>query len=494
MSPTYRSPVQRAPRCVFAIVALLFVVTPSVWSWNVHSMLTRAALSGEQGMEARIAAEELEDFLKAEADALVKVLAEIEARAAKELPAYAELPPALVFNAQGQSLRDSFLRALRVNPRVPLGLYRQPAAGESASGRPTLTEDQYAIVGVDLAGGPIEALLPGELVTILDVVATGSDEPDFGLDVGLYIDNQGPLGRDYGFGEQPYGNPALSYGSQAPFHMAFPREDPIIALAASFSTKSQAAYREMQFSTLARFAFKSGHPFWGWRFAGWALHYSQDLGQPYHAKMIPGQNTLEMLVLNTLGSTEEKDGVLILLSNRHLVIESYAYEALKDPSNRSRQSFEAALAGTGPGETRTPAYRRSWLYDVVAEGSYRTGKKLDSLIVASFPAHYVNDPSFDYGLADESGAETWKPYGGTTGDAASARLDAALSERYRAIGAETRAFIAYMRNPDIEPGARHAPFDPRGALYVVALILIVAGLARLVYVAVRAGRRRRRQY
>jgi len=478
-------------RIVF-ITLLAAMATQSAWSWNAHSLLTRAALSGEPGMQATVQAEELVDFLMAERADLARVLADIEARARDEFAAYAERPAELAFDpaTTGDALRESFLRAIRVNPRVPLGLFRQPARAESPSGRPTLEPGQYSLIGAVLAGAPMEALLPGETVSALDVIATASDEPDYGLDVGLYADNDGPLGKAYGFGEQPFGNPALSYGSQAPFHMAFPNEDPIIALAAPFSAKSQAGYRDIQYSTLARFAFESGHPYWGWRFAGWALHYSEDLGQPYHASMIPGQSTLETLALNAFGSDADMDGALILLSNRHLVMETYACDALKDEENRSRWSFEAALAGTEGQQKAAPAYRIGWLYDVVAAGASADGRKLDDLVARSFPAKYVDDPTFDFGLAQEEGTDAWQPYGGTLDDAAKARLDAALTMRYQAIGSEIRAFTTYLRDPAAVAGERKAPFDRRGATYILVLVLLAGGIMALVVAGVQRKRKR----
>jgi len=475
-----------------AVAALIAAGLQPAWSWNAHSILTRAALAAEPGLTATVYAEELTHFLEAEADKLALILAEIEARASDEFAAYAERPAGLAFNpaARGEALRESFLRAIRVNPRVPLGLYRQPATGEAPGGRATLETAQYSLVGAELAGNPMELLVSGEPVSALDVIATGSDEPDYGLDIGLYANNEGPLAAEYGFGEQPFGNPALSYGSQAPFHMAFPREDPIIALAAPFSTQSQAGYREIQFSTLARFAFQSGHPYWGWRFAGWALHYAQDLGQPYHARMIPGQGTLETLVLNVFGSEEDKNGALILLSNRHLALETYAGDALRDAGNRARWSLEAALAGTGTGSVEAPAYRKGWLYDVVASEAYEDGHKLDQLVADSFPTRYVNDPAFDFGLAQEQGSDAWEPYGGTLDEAARARLDAALAARYRSIGAQTRVYTAYLRDPSVIAGERKAPFDRRAAAYIAVLVLLAGGITALIASGVQRKRRR----
>jgi hypothetical protein len=466
------------------MAAIALAAVPTAWSWSAHSMLTRAALGDGPAMQATVQTEELLDFVTSERAGLAQLLGDIESRASKELPAYAPFPQTLAFDpaAQGLALRESFLRALRVNPAVPLGLYRQPATGEQPSGRPVLNLSDYSLVAADLAGGPIESLRPGESITALDVLATASDEPDYGLDIGLYTNNAGPLGALYGFGEQPFGNPALSYGSQAPFHMAFQHEDPVIALAAPFSRRSQAAYRELQYTSLARYAFAHGHAYWGWRFAGLALHYVQDLAQPYHARMIPGQGTLSTILLNIFGSEADRNGALMLLSNRHLVLEVYAYEALKDTQGASRTLFEAALAGQSGGGTRyqAPTYRRMWLYDVVAMGGYAAAAKLDTIVSHAFPARYVDDPAFDYGLAREQGSDPWDPYPGVVNAESKTRLDTALAMRYRVLGGEIRSYIAYVGDPAAVLHARKTSVDMRGLMYLAALLVFLGGIVTLI--------------
>lgn len=477
------TPYRRANKALLlAVVAL--IGAEAAWSWSAHSMLTRAALADEPASLAPVRTEELLDFIAAERAGLAQLLADMEAIAAKDLPAYAPFPRALAFDqtARGAALRDSFLRALRVNPAVPLGLYRQPARGETPSGRPALSLSDYSLVSADLAGGPIEALRAGESVSALDVLATASDEPDYGLDIGLYTNNAGPLGAAYGFGEQPFGNPALSYGSQAPFHMAFQHEDPVLALAAPFSRKSQAGYRELQYTSLSRYAFAHGHPYWGWRFAGLALHYIEDLAQPYHARMIPGQGTLETIALNVFGSESDRGGALTLLSNRHLVLEIYAYEALKDDTGSSREAFEQALAGDPGAVAAKPAaaYRRMWLYDVVAAGGYAAAAGLDSAVSHAFLARYVDDPAFDYGLAREQGSDPWDPYTGISDAESRAALDRVLAQRYRVLGAEVRSYVAYVANPAAVLHARKAAPDMRGALYLGALVVLLGGIVALI--------------
>ena len=50
-------------------------------------------------------------------------------------------------------------------------------------------------------------MAPGEPVSIAEVIASASDEPDFGMDIGLFADNGTDFGQRYGFGINPLGTP-----------------------------------------------------------------------------------------------------------------------------------------------------------------------------------------------------------------------------------------------------------------------------------------------
>src|SRR5262249_49886551 len=130
------------------------------------------------------------------------------------------------------------------------------------------------------------ALAEGELASARQIVATAADEPDYGTDIGLWSDNGTPYGALYGFGKQPFGNPKIEFSSQAPFHMGIYHEAKIVYLAAGFLKHTYPEMRIHQARSLARYAFASGHDYWGWRFTGWALHYIQDLTQPYHSTIL----------------------------------------------------------------------------------------------------------------------------------------------------------------------------------------------------------------
>lgn len=125
-----------------------------------------------------------------------------------------------------------------------------------------------------------DPLLPGQALPARRVLATASDEPDWGFDEDLW--------NAYGFGAAPYGLPT-GESSKAAFHMQFSRENLLVRLAAPEVAESLAPVRAELFAALSRQAARSGHRYWALRTAGWALHYVQDLGMPYHSRALPGQ-------------------------------------------------------------------------------------------------------------------------------------------------------------------------------------------------------------
>ncbi|MDA8425522.1 MAG: hypothetical protein M0Z80_05240 [Treponema sp.] len=463
------------------LVSLLACAAVSVSAWEDHAPITYAALAGQPCAARMVRAETLDAFLAAERSALPAALAGIEAKAKKELDYYPPLPPALAFTGEAPeiALRAAFLAAIRVNPSMPFPLFVQLPPGAPRAGRPPLAIDQADLMGFRIPDPPFVALSPGEKLSALGVVATASDEPDYGMDVGLYADNGGAVGALYGFGKQPFGNPSLSYGSQAPIHMAFPHEDPLIKLAAPFTQRSLSAYRILQYSTLARFAFASGHPYWGWRFAGWALHYVQDLAQPYHASMLPGLSTFQIIWLNLTGGAAAKSAALVLVSNRHTVIEDYLYRAMAAPPGDPGRDRLVAALGMGPRAPRVEPWRDDYAYDIIAWKSYRRAPAFDRLVAATFPAAYVSDPSYDYAAA----GEVHDPYDELQARAPvkAAVFDEECASIFADLGSWTRCFVAFASDPKAAELPRREPFDPRALGYlaaVAALAVVIVALAR----------------
>lgn len=418
-------------------------------AWSRHALATEpalAALPEFAGLPA-VKVESLASFLAAEGASLEQVLADEERWAREHVPTYPPRPDALRFTAAGASdaaeLRRRFVAALRIAPDLPLALFLQRDPGATASdGRPPLAEREVTTLPRDasIEASRFVALREGEPVRPIEVATTASDEPDYGLDLGLWEDNGTPQGRIYGFGKQPFGNPALDFGTQAPFHMGFYHEARIIYAAAGFLKRTYPEYRIHLWRTLARHALATGHDYWGWRFAGWAMHYVQDLTQPYHARVLPDVSTVRMLWINGLymaGWPSARERAVTLVSNRHLALENFERTAL-EAGHRDRRVVPAwfdALAGAGV--AADPEWSDDSPRRVVSLRAADAADALDRTLAATLPAHYVDDPSFDFG-ASEHGIDL---FASLARDDAGARdaLVRAIAPRMADFGAYTRA-------------------------------------------------------
>jgi hypothetical protein len=438
----------RIPAPTLFALLILFASLPAS-AWENHTQLSDIALEAESWAATDVTAESLDSFLEEAKGRLGAVLAAVEKDAKADYPAYKPLPAALTFDpaASGEALRESFTGALRVNPTMPFPLFLQTPAGKSDT-RPELVQEKVDLLGNRLVNGSLRGLEEGETVTALQVVETAADEPDYGMDIGLFENNGTAWGARYGFGLQPFGNPSLSYGSQAPFHMSFANEDGILKAAAPKYQGSYVGYRVDLYAALAREAFASGHAYWGWRFAGWALHYVEDAAMPYHSSLLPAKDTLGILLLNAFGTAAQIDGEVVLLSNRHVIMENYQYSVFKAYAGDDAASvLFAAAKGTGmktvlPGD----AAKRRWVLEVVAKRGRDRGLALDRAIVAAFPATYVADPAFDFGAWQAETMYAYDPRAElVVADAAKAKVfEAALVPSIVDLGLAARAFMATL--------------------------------------------------
>jgi hypothetical protein len=396
------------------LTSLFAVVCHPVWAWSNHTLMAYRALEKmpEVAQAAPVAVEPLETFLKAEEKAIERLLGEQETWARANIVSYAPRPDALAFAASAERPDDmrrrAFLTALRVSPLSKLALYLQPDPRQpvdparqipfgSVNFLPEQAHSGYRFIG----------LQPGEMTAPLGVVASASDEPDYGLDINLWEDSPSDWGKAYGFGKLPFGNPALYFSTQAPFHMGFYHQDWIIYQAAPFLKRTLPLLRIRQYSSLAALAFRTGHAYWGWRFTGLALHYVQDLTQPYHANLAPGDSSVRMITANLLamaGLPQQRDDLVVLLSNRHLALEKYQNELLNAAALASQDTALEKALRKADRDGSYPAWSDLYPRDVVARESSAAGQKVAAAIVAAMPPPFVSDPAFDFGVK-ESGID-----------------------------------------------------------------------------------------
>ncbi|MBA7563533.1 hypothetical protein ES695_20455 [Candidatus Atribacteria bacterium 1244-E10-H5-B2] len=104
----------------------------------------------------------------------------------------------------------------------------------------------------------------GEKVKASDILINYSDEPDWDLDTNLELNKL----------------QALTGGSQGYRHMYF-------SVFGGLLKAGDAPKRANHFFEMSKIAFGKGDNYWGFRFAARAIHYLEDLSQPYHTYPAP---------------------------------------------------------------------------------------------------------------------------------------------------------------------------------------------------------------
>jgi hypothetical protein len=454
-SPRTRGPRRQAVLKALAGLLLAACATAPAGAWSNHALCTWPALEAvpEIAGHAPVAVETLESFLQAEGAAIARLLQAEEAWARRSVPAYPPRPEALAFDPQGAApdeLVRRFIAAVRINPASKLPLFLQLRPGQDAASRTRLAEADVTPLKTKESSkfDAFVALRPGEMVAVIDVIATATDEPDYGLDIGLWADNGTPHGARYGFGKQPFGNPAVEFSSQAPMHIGFFHEAGIVYQAAPFLKRTYPEYRIHLWRALAEHALRTGHPYWGWRFAGWALHYLQDLTQPYHARVLPGVGTARMLGINALdivGISGPKDRAITFVSNRHLALENVQMRWLRAAHATPRPDTQPALQAlrdtradaASPWQERSPR-------EVVAREAHAQADATDAAVASSLPAKYTSDPAYTFGVT-ETGLDLYAQLSAARPAAAAASAPAlagqAIAPLLQRFGVHTRNFV-----------------------------------------------------
>jgi hypothetical protein len=444
----------------FAAIVVALASTSPARAWSNHALCTWPALAvvQEVAQAGPVKAERLEDFLAAEAGALVRVLDDEERWSRANVPTYPPRPDALALRADGADpaeLRRRFLAALRINPESRLTLFIQLKPGDSVAGRPTLADTQVTTLkrSETTRSNTFLALRPGDAVAVADVVATASDEPDHGLDVGLFEDNGTAYGRQYGFGKQPFGyNPQIEFSSQGPFHIGFFHESWIVYKAAPYLMRTWPEYRIHLYTALARHALRTGHPYWGWRFAGWALHYVQDLTQPYHSRVLPGVGVPTMLWINTLdlaGLHTRKNDAVALVTNRHLALENYQLHRVRSDWLRHDDDDAAMRALRDTRRDAESTWSDAAPRTVVSAIAAAQADALDAALEAALPARYIADPAYVFGTT-EPDVDLYSVVT-RAGPAEQAAMTAMLERLLGDMGRQSRAYVRAVAGSARQP-------------------------------------------
>jgi hypothetical protein len=333
-----------------------------------------------------VAVEPLEQFLTEQYPAVLALLEQQESFAREHFTQYPPRPDNLKLpSVPSDNPRHDFLSALRINPEIYLAMVIQPLPGKDLPEREHLQANK---VMVEQTLSPWNrqrfiVVTDHEKVAALAVLASAADEPDYGHDINLFSDNPGNVGAIYGFGSQPFGDARFQYSSQAPFHMGFFHENAVVYAAAGFLERSWPDWRAYQYMGLARLAFASGHPYWGYRFLGWGLHHIQDLTQPYHAKPLPGVDLANLLLLEgkaIAGFAEDKQASIERVATRHMEVEKYQSTWLRRVLRAGQPHPMLAAYADVAQDKSYPPYSVDYLREVVSAESVNDSAAFDEAI------------------------------------------------------------------------------------------------------------------
>ena len=442
---TLRRSWRRVGRAALLVGAGMLAGT--AFAWSNHALLTWTALSAmpEVSRLAPVRVESLASFVAADPAGLAELLRAEEAWARANVPAYPPRPDALAFRADtppGERVAR-FLAALRVNPASRLALYLQLPPGHAPAGRTVLDEVDVTTMKTDEAAklNTFVALREGERVPVVDVIASATDEPDYGLDYGLWEDNGTAHGRSYGFGKQPFGNPAVEWSSQGPLHLGFFHEAGIVYKAAPFLLRAYPEYRIHLWRSLAAYALRTGHEYWAWRFAGWGLHYLQDLAQPYHARVLPGVSVTRMLWINSLdlvGIRGPKQDAVQLVTNRHFALENFERQWMR-AMHAAPDAPDVGAAALRDTRLDGAAYGDDWPRQVVTKQANAAADAIDAALVASLQPRYTSDPTYVFGVTG-TGVDTHAELGASA-PASREALKRAIAPLLGNVGSASRAYV-----------------------------------------------------
>lgn len=362
---------------------LLLLGSAGAQAWSNHALASGVVFQPLLAGAPPVAVESLEQFVVAEAEGLAQRLAQQDAFAQASFAHYPALDARLRFTGERADV-PALLRALRLNPATRLGYFVQAVPGtEDWQQLPVLAQSAVLIYRDLDSWRPwrFYGLTPGQRVSPLAVLASASDEPDYGMDINLFVDGGSEQGALYGFGRQPFGADGYEHSSQAPFHMTFYDLPWIVRTLAPELSRTYPSLRAYQFFDLARFAFDTGHPYWGYRFAGWGLHYVQDLTQPYHSALMPGFNTAALLWLYTqsaLGQPAALNDAIGRVAHRHTLLEDRQMASLAQQlAEPGLQSLELALTDDRQ-DADYPAFDAGYLYRVIAAQSHASAGPVDA--------------------------------------------------------------------------------------------------------------------
>ncbi|WP_420812836.1 hypothetical protein [Leptospira kmetyi] len=336
-----------------------------------------------------VASESLDSFVRKEKDSLKILFDEFaaweESRGSKRFKK-------VEFNAKSPTVVD-FLKAARLNPSTRFSEVERILPGsKSMSGNVPVTSITPYLPDLPELPARFQSTA-GRKIKIRNVLYTFIDEPDWGMDHSLWGF------EEYGYGKQPYGKPQ-GESSKAPFHMQFQNENWLISLFAPEVVEGGMMLDRIElFSRLSKLAGKTGHEYWRYRFAAWACHYMQDIGQPYHSKAVPDAGFFYYVryVFSSKETKKEmKTKTTQLVANRHFLYEDFVSYGLiqfyKNPTpvTTALTNFLTKEYDGFPGESSNAD-----LMKFVGKQASSHAYSINESIISTFGHEYTMKPEYD---------------------------------------------------------------------------------------------------
>lgn len=195
----------------------------------------------------------------------------------------------------------------------------------------------------------------GRAIPVADVLSKYSDEPDWGMDQGLFEADQYPELWDDAYsmmGGKEKGTP-----SQAFRHMYWPEfswTSPLATFKLPFGKlgqpMGQAPERARIFVEWSLKAKAAGEDYWAARFLANAIHYLQDVGQPFHSTQTPTKKYLLMPFTKEQGRGFKHFVLQItrVVSYYHFAFEDYLSSLMDSPEGRGLWDALARAAEPHP--------------------------------------------------------------------------------------------------------------------------------------------------
>ena len=170
----------------------------------------------------------------------------------------------------------------------------------------------------------------GDSIPIIDVLSKYSDEPDWSMDQEIFIEGQYPKRwkKEYGM---MGGKTGIASGAFR--HMVWPEfslAHPLATFKLPFSNfnkgMGEAPERAQLFIELSRKAKALGHTYWQARFIANAIHYLEDVNNPFHSTQTPTKKFIGMPFTNILYGSGFKNyvqAVTNIVSYYHWAFEQY---------------------------------------------------------------------------------------------------------------------------------------------------------------------------